>query len=365
MDSRRTLLVTLVIAFFSVLLTSCNNGQTTTSSCSYAAEITAGNSPKKIPAGNCAGSFLSKGAAVHIKVGQSLTVHFIDGTSSRNRGTALARSQNPNVLELTAEKSTEQRYQGLAPGVAEILFSPPINIPGLCLSGYGGTMASPCIVAKVTVTQSCTGKSPGSCEQPNSAATPLSKISNPQTSPGIAALKAEQSPLAILCKPGFFTKAQLQVLVQHFGFIECFRFTGKSKWVIIGNGISQQASSGPATGGPIVAMEQCAISDSACLDPSAVHNFAGFTVYNPPHPAGDSLGSLTATYYGNLLSLDDSNQCPPIIFDTTNGNWYPENSNQHTLETNPGGIQSLNTLTQVSGTKALAQTASPSTASAC
>lgn len=365
MDSKRILLVTLVLTFLGPLLTSCNNGQTTTSSCSYAAEITAGNSTQKIPTGNCAGSFLSTGAAVHIKVGQSLTVHFIDGTSSRNRGTALARSQNPNVLELTAEKSMEQRYQGLAPGVAEILFSPPVNIPGLCLSGYGGTIAKSCVVAKVMVTQACAGKSAGNCGQPTSTATTISKVSSPLTSDHTGALKAEQSPLAVLCKPGFFAKAQLQLLVQHFGFIECFRFTGKNKWVVIGNGRSQQASSGPTSGGPVVAMEKCAISDSTCLDPSGVHNFANFSVYYPPNLIGGSLGSLAATSYGNLLSLDSVSQCPPVIFDMTNGEWYPKNSNQQTLETNPGVIQSLKTPGQVSGSKALAQAAPPGTGSVC
>ncbi|TAN31245.1 MAG: hypothetical protein EPN30_00350 [Actinomycetota bacterium] len=292
-------------------------------------------------------------------------MHFIDSTDSKSQGTAIARSQNPKVLELAADRSTEQRYQGLAPGVAEILFSPPINIPGLCLSGYGGTIATPCVVATVTVTKSCASKSAGNCKSPKNTGTTVSKVSNSPTSLSAAAPKAEQSPLAVLCTPGFFTKAQAQLLVQQFGFIECFRFTGESMWVIIGNGMSQQASSGPTMGGSVIAMEKCDSSDSTCLDPSTVHNFANFTVYYPPDPPGDFLGTLTATSYGNLLSLESLNQCPPAIFDMTSGHWYPKNTNQQALETNPGSIQSLKAPVPVRGARALAQTAAPGKAAAC
>ena len=360
MNSKGTFLVVVALAFLSSLLTSCNNGQATTSSCSYAAEITAGNSTKKIPTGNCAGSFLSTGAAVHIRVGQSLTVHFIDSAGGKSHGMASARSQNSKVLELTAEKSMEQRYQGVAPGLAEILFSPPINVPELCLSGYGGTIATPCVVAKVTVTQSCASKSHGNCKSPKNPGTTVSQ-GNPPSSPSAAAPKAEQSPLAVLCKPGFFTKAQAQQIVQQFGFIECFRFIGENKWVVIGNGVSQQASSGPTMGGPIVAMEKCASSNSACLDPSTVHDFANFTVYYPPGSPTDFLGILDATSYGNLLSIVSASvgtsSCPAATFDMANDKWYPNSANQQALETNPESVQGLKTLAPASGAKALAQEA--------
>ena len=368
MNSKRIILIVLALVFLFPLLTSCNNGQVTTSSCSYAAEITAGNSTKKIPTGNCAGSFLSTGAAIHIRVGESVTVHFIDSAGSKGTGMASARSENPKVLELTAGKSMEQRYQGLAPGVSEILFSPPINIPQFCLSGYGGTIATPCVVAKVTVAQSCVGKLPGKCNSSLGKGATGSNEATPQISPSLAALKAKRSPLAVLCKPGFFTKAQAQQIVQQFGFIECFRFTGKDQWVVIGSGVRQNSNApppNPTGGGPIVAIEKCASSDSTCLNPSTIHRFSDFTVYYPPDPSGDFLGNLYATAYGDLLSINGVNYCPATVFDITNGKWYPESASEKVLEANPGSVKSLPTPAPVSGAKALTQEAPPATTSAC
>ena len=172
MSAKRNLPLILVLIFLIPLFTSCNNnGQGNTSSCGSPAEITVGTSTKKIPTGNCAGDFLSSGATVHVKVGQTLTVHFAGGAGGESRGTTAARSENPKVLELTSDQPLEERYQALAPGVADILFSPPINIPGTCWSGYGyqhPNIAKPCVVAKVTVTQSCAGKSSGNCSSPQS-----------------------------------------------------------------------------------------------------------------------------------------------------------------------------------------------------
>ena len=160
MTSKINLLVILVLAFLSPVLTSCSHRQAS-SSCGYPAEITVGNSTKSLGAGGCAGSFGSTGTAIHMKVGQTLTVHF------ESRAIASARSQYSKVLELTAENSLEQRYQGLAPGESEILYSPPIEMPTLCPTSFGGTLAKPCVIAKVTVTPSCTNKSAGNCKSSN------------------------------------------------------------------------------------------------------------------------------------------------------------------------------------------------------
>lgn len=363
MTSKRNLLVILALELLCPLLTSCGTSQATTSSCGYPAEVTVGNSTKNTPTGSCAGYFAPAAvASVHMSVGQTLTVHFGE------RGAASARSQQPKVIELTSENSSEQRFQAVAPGASEILYSPPIEDPGVCFSGFNQTMDVPCVIAKVTVTQSCGSKSSGNCRSSQNRGTAVSKGSTPQISPNIAALNAKQSPLAVMCEPGFFTKAQTQLIVQQFGLIECFRFSGENKWVVIGNGVPQQSSppSSPTRGGIIVAMENCASSDRACLDPSAVHNFATFTVYYPPDTLGDfSPFLLYATSFGNLLSIHDFGYCSKVTFDMTNGQWYSKSTSDHLLETNPGDVPSLKTPAPVKGAKALAERAPLAANSAC
>lgn len=360
MIAKRSRLIILTLAFLASLLTSCVAGRTNTSSCGYPAEITVGNSTKNIPTGDCAGRLGSTGVAVQLNVGQALTVHLSDYLMIS------ARSENSKVLELTAENSLEQRYQGLAPGVSEILYSPPIEMPTLCPTGSGGTMAKPCVIAKVTVTPSCTNKSAGTCKSSNNRGATASRVSNPQIPPSIAAIKAQQSPLAVICKPGFFTKAQAQLLAQQFGFIECFRFTGENNWVLIGNGLPPNPPPLVSTsGGIIIALEKCASSDATCLSPSTVHTFSDFTVYYPPRPRIDGFTNLASTFYGNLLSIGDGTFCSPITFDMTNGKWYPKTASMKLLETNPGSVKSLKAPAPVTGTEALTQEAPPATVSAC
>lgn len=301
---KRSLKIILTLVFLGPLLTSCVTGRANVSSCDYPAEITVGSSTQNIPTGSCAGKWGPIGSPVHMKAGQTLTVHFAE------HGFASVRSQDPKVLELTAIKSLTERYKALAPGVSEILVSPPVG--GFCLGihGQNSTMVEPCVMAKVRVTQSCSGKSAKGCNPSENSGTTNTTSAAPQISPSVAAIRSTQSPLGVLCKPDFFTKAQAEQIVQQFGFIECFRFTGENKWVVIGNGVSQEASPGPTMGGPILAMEKCASSDWSCLDPSAVHNFANFTVYYPPDPTGDFQGNLVATAYGDLLSIDGATVTP-------------------------------------------------------
>ncbi len=287
MTAKRNLLLILALAFVGPLFTSCTAKQSYPAPCGYPAGISLGNnSVESIFAGACGGSFGSTGVAVQMRVGQTLTVHFGE------HGIATARSLHPKVLELTEENSNEQRFQAVAPGESEILYSPPINEPGVCLDNSGQTMAVPCVVAEVKVTQSCSGAtSAGNCKSSVDKGATSSNESKAQIPPSVAALKAEQSPFAVMCKPGFFTKAQAQLLAQQFGFIECFRFTGENKWVVFGDGYPRHSkfpSPGITKGGEIVALEKCASSDTVCLDPSTVHNFANFTVYYPPDTAADS-----------------------------------------------------------------------------
>lgn len=334
------------------LLTSCAHVSATTSGCGYPAEITIGNSTKNTPTGSCAGYFTPAAvASVHMSMGQTLTVHF--GES----GAAFATSLHPKVLELAAKNAMDQSFQAVAPGVSEILYSPP---GGGLVCTNGQTMAVPCLIAKVTVAESCVGKSTKKCNSSQNQGTATAKGLTPQESPSIAALEAEQSPLAVMCKHGFFTKTQAQLLAQQFGLIECFRFSGENKWVIIGNGYPQQSNStspGPTRGGAIVATEKCVSKDRACLDPSSVHDFANFTVYYRPDPLMNVPAVLYTTSHGNLLSISGVKGCTPMTFDITNGHWYPKSASDHLLETNPGSIQSLKVPAPVNGATALAQKA--------
>lgn len=366
MIARKSLLVIAALTFLSFLLTSCNNnGQGNTSSCGYQADITVGNSTKPVGAGGCDGTLGSEGAAVHMKVGQTLTVHFGEP------GIASARSQHSKVLELTSENSMEQSYRAISAGVSKILYPVPIHTFLLCTGGETPYL-SPCVIADVTVTQLCAGESPAHCKGSHSQGTSESKGSTPPSSSKIVALAARQSPVAVMCKPGFFTKVQAQLLVQQFGLIECFRFSGEDQWVVIGNGYLQKSNTpslGSTRASPvtaIVALENCASSDTACLDPSAMHNFANFTVHYAPYPL--FRGGLYATSFGNLLSIDDYGYCRPITFDISNGKWYPSSVSEELLETDPLTATSLKVPPSVSGAEALAQkvpVATISTVSAC
>ena len=357
-------MLVLALALLAPLFTSCTAKETYPAPCGYPAGISLGNSSvESIFAGACGGSFGSTGVTVQLRVGQTLTVHFGED------GIATARSLHPKVLELTEENSNEQRFQAVAPGESEILYSPPMNEPGVCLDNSGQTMAVPCVVSEVKVTKACSGTEfAGSCKSSADKGATGSNVSKAEIPPSVAALKAEQSPFAVMCKPGFFTKAQAQLLAQQFGFIECFRFSGENLWVVFGDGYPRRTkfpSAGLTRGGEILALKKCPRSDTACLDQSAVHNFSRFTVYYPPDTAADSPALLHATFYGNLLSLSDSRYCSPITFDMTNGKWYPRTARVNLLETSPGTIQSLKAPAPVSGAKALTQKAPPASVSTC
>ena len=362
MVAKRNLFAILALAFLCPLFASCGNGQANTSSCDYPAEITIGNSNKTLPSGSCSGEFASATAAsVRMSVGQTLMVRFGE------RGVASARSLDSKTLELTAESPVEQRYQAIASGASEILYSPPAG--GLLVCSDGVTISSPCVIAKVTVFQSCPGStSAGKCNSLQNRPTTVSTVNAGQIQPGHVALKAQQSPLPVMCGPNFFAKVQAQLLTQQFGAIECFRFSGKDQWVVIGNGRAESSvSTGSplSPGGVIVATEKCARSDTTCLSSAAVHDFANFTVYYPPHPLIDLPGGISATSYGNLLSINDGKGCMHITFNMANGHWYPMSASDKLLETNPGAVPSLNTLLPVSGARALTQPAPPATLWSC
>lgn len=355
----RTFIV-LALVLLGPLVTSCSHRQAS-SSCGNPVEITVGNSTRNVGSGGCDGTLGSQGVAVHMNVGQTLTVHF------DQPGIASASSQHSKVLELTGENSMEQSYRAVSDGLSKILYPVPVHTPLLCVGGQTPYL-SPCVIADVTVTQSCPGESPRNCKGSPSQGPSESKGSTPPSSSRIAALISRQSPLGVMCKPDFFTKAQAQLLVQHFGLIECFRFTGEDQWVVIGNGISQKLnppSPGSTRAGPItaiVALENCASSDTACLDPSTVHNFANFTVHYAPSPL--FRGGLYATHFGNLLSIDDYGYRKPITFDLSNGQWYPSNVSDDFLESNPLSTTSLKVPPSVSGAPALAQKVPVATISA-
>jgi hypothetical protein len=123
----------------------------------------------------------------------------------------------------------------------------------------------------------------------------------------------------INCGQTFFSSSTATALSDQFGTIDCFRFSGKSPWVLVGDGMSTDGS-GAAPGGQIVARETCASDDNVCLDANSEHDFSRFTVSYPPLPSSYP-ARLEVTFGGRLLSISDAN-CGLFTFDIQTGEWH-------------------------------------------
>lgn len=103
------------------------------------------------------------------------------------------------------------------------------------------------------------------------------------------------------CGTDFFDSTTAAQLSDRFGLLSCFRFVGGTVWIVVGDGMSVSAPDAEASlGGAIVAVDRCATTDAACLDPNAVHDFGTFTVSYPPLPMSGR-SDLEATFGHRLL----------------------------------------------------------------
>ena len=128
------------------------------------------------------------------------------------------------------------------------------------------------------------------------------------------------------CSPNFFSPAESARLAAHFGGYGCSRAGNGTGWVIVASGMSQTAPTLSGTpGGSMIAVEDCASTDSRCLNSASVHSFADFTVFYPPNPEGFPLEIQTVPG-PSLLDLTDP-KCGIWIFDTSTLSWYPGTNN--------------------------------------
>lgn len=127
------------------------------------------------------------------------------------------------------------------------------------------------------------------------------------------------SPSIVSCGSTFFSAATADTLKKKFGTIRCFKFSGKSIWIVTGDGGAPDGQSA-TPGGAIVAVDSCASGDLACLDPNTQHDFSAFTVSYPPRP--NSYPTNTeATFGGRLLYIADAD-CGLFTFDTSTRQWF-------------------------------------------
>ncbi len=156
----------------------------------------------------------------------------------------------------------------------------------------------------------------------------------------------------------FFSSGQQAEMTQAFGqnYLDtsspCFRIQGIDDWIYTASGgvvnttFSQNgtAINTYATGGAIVAIEQCAANDQACLNPNTPHNFDNFTVYYPPYPQNSLIYIGTLGTPGDYI-LSFMNDCDTngFVFDLQNKSWY---SSQPAGVSN-SGVKQLNDLDNI------------------
>ena len=164
------------------------------------------------------------------------------------------------------------------------------------------------------------------------------------------------------CGQTFFSATTKAQLTQHFGMgTGCFRPKDSDQWVLVRSDMTVGLGGTPpppAPGGAIVALLDCAASDTACLNASATHTFATFTVYYMPYPEISRADLLLATQPPNtdLVIIAD---CGDYTFDTHNHQWYNLSSTQED-ELKAGVTATLPTVpapTSVSGAQGLANSA--------
>jgi hypothetical protein len=122
--------------------------------------------------------------------------------------------------------------------------------------------------------------------------------------------------------PSFFSTAQFSLLQQAYGAISVFRVG--NTWVLVGSGqdISSSSPMPPASkDGPMVALETCASSATACLDPNTAHQPGDFTAVALPDPTAYPI-EAEAAEADSVLIVFDGAQVGPVQLDLATRQWY-------------------------------------------
>jgi len=228
-------------------------------------------------------------------------------------------------------------------------------MPSICTRGMPEAKCNSILGAlSQALSQQASGEQPSSSSSDSSGATPPPFNGVP-------------------CGTGFFSAEQQAALTAQFGLYTCERDTTSDYWFVIGSGTAQPETAttvvngvslfSVAPGGSMVAVEECAATDAACVDPTTQHNFADFTVYYPPNPSTDPL-QLSAMLGPNLAALNDAT-CGEFLFDITSGTWYKDSVTNATDLTDGAAVSAVATPSSADGATALAASSPTPVLSGC
>lgn len=171
----------------------------------------------------------------------------------------------------------------------------------------------------------------------------------------VAPVRPDVIPATLIsCGPRFLSPSSAAQLTRRFGGLSCFRIKGQDRWIIVGNGMSQTAATLRGTpGGSMVAIESCARTDSACLNPNALRSFSAFEVSRAA-----TMLKLQSTVGTRLLTMTSYNsyQCGLLIFDLRSLSWYRATTPAQTraLLSRPGSGRPISAGPLQAGARALA-----------
>jgi len=189
---------------------------------------------------------------------------------------------------------------------------------------------------------------------------PPSRFS-PQPSVGVI---PQDVPTTVSCGSTFFDPETQANLTDRFGGIECFRFVGRTRWIVFGDGMSASSADFEASpGGSMIAVDSCVEGDSRCLDPNALHSFSDFVVSYPPRPMSGR-SDLQGADADHLLQVVNG-FCGLFVFDIETLQWYGATSQTiAALQAGASVAPAAPTRPTVPGLAALTQTA-PTYAGGC
>ena len=166
----------------------------------------------------------------------------------------------------------------------------------------------------------------------------------------------------IPCAAGFFSEGTVSQLVQRFGTLLCFRMIGTREWIVVTDGLSPTSQQFELTpGGTVVAVQECAASDLACLDPASLHDFGNFTVFYPP-AARNGRMELQSVEAGRFLMISDG-RCGLFAFDIVTLKWYQnDQATRDSIQAGRSDVPSVQVPNSVPGSAALTQDAPASPA---